>query len=70
MEEPEICVLMGILNFLQHGINKSNHHHSQQQNRSVRIKNEEYEVVGINVVLDCVHRPRIHKTWISLRFGD
>jgi hypothetical protein len=22
------------------------------------------------VFLDCVHRPRFHKTWISLRFGD
>jgi hypothetical protein len=24
----------------------------------------------INVLLDCVHRLRFHKTWISLRFGD
>jgi hypothetical protein len=27
-------------------------------------------IIGINVLLACVHRPRIHKTWISLRFGD
>jgi hypothetical protein len=26
--------------------------------------------VRINVLLDCVHRPRFHKTWISLRFGN
>jgi hypothetical protein len=26
--------------------------------------------VRINVLLDCVHRPRFQKTWISLRFGD
>jgi hypothetical protein len=24
----------------------------------------------INVLLDCVHRSRFHKTWISLRFGE
>jgi hypothetical protein len=27
-------------------------------------------IIRINVLLHCVHRPRIHKTWISLRFGD
>jgi hypothetical protein len=27
-------------------------------------------IIRINVFLDCVHRPRLHKTWISLRFGD
>jgi hypothetical protein len=27
-------------------------------------------VITIKVRLDCVHRPRFHKTWISLRFGD
>jgi hypothetical protein len=26
--------------------------------------------IRINVLLDCVHRRRFHKTWISLRFGD
>jgi hypothetical protein len=27
-------------------------------------------IIRINVLLDCVHRPRFHKTWISLRFVD
>jgi hypothetical protein len=27
-------------------------------------------IIRINVLLDCVHRPRFHKTSISLRFGD
>jgi hypothetical protein len=27
-------------------------------------------IIRINVLLDCVHRPRFHKTWISLCFGD
>jgi hypothetical protein len=26
--------------------------------------------IRINVLLDCVYRPRFHKTWISQRFGD
>jgi hypothetical protein len=27
-------------------------------------------VIRINVLLDCVHRPKFHKTWISLHFVD
>jgi hypothetical protein len=30
----------------------------------------QYEIIRINVLLDCVHHPRFHKTSISLRFGD
>jgi hypothetical protein len=29
-----------------------------------------YIMIRINVLLDHVHRPRFHKTLISLRFGD